>query len=58
MRFCEKHKIHLISDEVYALSVFGSDDHNLAPFTSALGIEVKDLIDPTRLHVLTGMSKV
>lgn len=58
MRFCESHKLHLISDEVYALSVFNQDDPNLPNFTSVLSFDPKDLIDINRLHVIYGFSKV
>lgn len=57
MKFCQKNNIHMISDEVYALSVYdtGSD---LPEFTSALSINTESLIDKDRLHILYGMSKV
>lgn len=58
MGLCQKHKIHLISDEVYALSIFDSGDSNALPFTSVLAIDSTDLIRPDYLHVLYGMSKV
>jgi 1-aminocyclopropane-1-carboxylate synthase len=58
MAFCGKRKIHLISDEVYALSVFDNGDANSVGFTSALSIDPEGLIDANRLHVFYGMSKV
>jgi aspartate/methionine/tyrosine aminotransferase len=59
MRFCQKHKIHLISDEIYALTRFQTDDvPNPTPFTSLLAIPKEDIIDPSLCHVLHGMSKV
>ncbi|KAF2274580.1 1-aminocyclopropane-1-carboxylate synthase 1 [Westerdykella ornata] len=56
MRFCNEHKIHLISDEIYALSVYHTDDSHPA-FTSVLSIDPSGIIDPNLVHVLYGMSK-
>ncbi|KAF8637796.1 hypothetical protein AX17_002566 [Amanita inopinata Kibby_2008] len=58
-RFCEKHNLHLISDEIYALSVFPSRDvPNPQPFVSALSFDLKEHgINVSRVHVLYGMSK-
>jgi len=60
MVFCQKNSIHLISDEVYALSVYGTgyDAEKSINFSSVLSIDCKGLIDPERLHVFYGMSKV
>lgn len=58
MRFCQKHRIHLISDEIYALSVFDTGNADAIPFTSVLSIDTTDVIDNNYLHVLYGMSKV
>lgn len=56
MQFCQKNKIHMISDEVYALSVY--DTGFAGPtFTSALSIDPNGLIENDRLHILYGMSK-
>jgi aspartate/methionine/tyrosine aminotransferase len=57
MAFAERKKIHLISDEVYALSTYDTDS-GVPGFTSVLSINSTDLIDDNRLHVLYGMSKV
>jgi xeroderma pigmentosum group C-complementing protein len=57
MRFCNMHKIHLISDEIYALSVYLSDSSHTA-FTSVLSIDPSGIVDPSLVHVLYGMSKV
>ena len=57
MRFCQEHKIHLISDEIYACSVFDSGEATATPFTSALAIDLEGLIDTERLHVTYGFSK-
>lgn len=57
LHFCQKYQIHLISDEVYALSVYGSDNSKHG-FTSALSIDPVPLgVDPALVHVLYGMSK-
>lgn len=60
MRLCQKYQIHLISDEIYALSVWENKiDHHPPPvkFESALSIDLTDIIDPRLVHVLWGMSK-
>ncbi|KAH6900785.1 pyridoxal phosphate-dependent transferase [Thelonectria olida] len=57
MRFCQKHRLHLLSDEIYACSVFETSDPSAIPFTSILSIDSTDLIDAELLHVTYGMSK-
>lgn len=66
MDFCEKHAIHLISDEIYALSTYtltspeanSTSSGPTIPFRSILTIpNAAQHIDPARLHVLYGMSK-
>jgi 1-aminocyclopropane-1-carboxylate synthase len=52
MTLCEKYKIHLILDEVYATSVYGNET-----FTSILAIDSKKHINPNYLHMLYGFSK-
>ncbi|KAJ5779703.1 hypothetical protein N7457_007423 [Penicillium paradoxum] len=56
-RFCDKHCLHLISDEVYASCVFDSGDPDAVPFTSILSLDFTGLIDPSLVHVLYGFSK-
>ncbi|KAF9808800.1 hypothetical protein IEO21_07728 [Rhodonia placenta] len=58
-RLCEKYNLHLICDEVYALSVFPSCDvPQPQPFVSVLSLDLQALgIDPSRVHILYGMSK-
>ncbi|GFF75125.1 1-aminocyclopropane-1-carboxylate synthase 6 [Aspergillus lentulus] len=57
LRFCQKYQIHLISDEVYALSVYGDDD-STDGFVSILSLDPVPLgVDPALIHVLYGMSK-
>lgn len=58
MKFCQQNKIHMISDEVYALTVYDTGIPDLPKFTSVLSIDPKGLIDVERLHVFYGMSKV
>jgi aspartate/methionine/tyrosine aminotransferase len=57
-RFCDRHRLHLISDEVYASCVFDTGDPEAVPFTSILSLDLKGLIDPNLVHVLYGFSKV
>ncbi|KAL7941309.1 pyridoxal phosphate-dependent transferase [Trichoderma barbatum] len=60
LKLCEKYKIHLISDEIYALSVWDNTVDTsvpLEPFTSCLSIDYTGIVDPTRVHVIWGMSK-
>lgn len=59
IKFCQKHNIHYISDEVYGLSDFESIgfEHPVT-FTSALAIDVVSLgCDPWRVHVMWSISK-
>ncbi|KAE8411907.1 pyridoxal phosphate-dependent transferase [Aspergillus pseudocaelatus] len=60
MKLCQKHGVHLISDEIYALSVwrYGQDGATrMEGFTSVLSIDHEGLIDPKLVHVLWGVSK-
>ncbi|MCJ1479643.1 hypothetical protein MMC13_008329 [Lambiella insularis] len=58
LRFCQKHKIHFISDEVYALSTFSTPANMTSqPFISVLSLDLQGLIDPKLVHLLYGMSK-
>ena len=60
LKLCEKYQIHLVSDEIYALSVWDNkEDTNPppVPFTSILSIDIKQYINPALVHVLWGMSK-
>ncbi|KAI9162826.1 ACC synthase [Paramyrothecium foliicola] len=53
MQLCQKYHIHLISDEIYALSVWGPGEQ----FHSCLSIDITDLIDRSLVHVVWGTSK-
>ncbi|GIJ83165.1 hypothetical protein Asppvi_001684 [Aspergillus pseudoviridinutans] len=70
LQFCENHKIHFISDEIYALSNFGAirASQNVSKpsivigpettFTSVLAVDLKRLeINPARVHVAYSISK-
>ncbi|KAK5045726.1 hypothetical protein LTR84_009095 [Exophiala bonariae] len=65
MRLCAKYSIHLISDEIYALSVFQvgeqvfahSDNSSEEVFISLCAIEPTGIIDPSLVHVVYGLSK-
>lgn len=58
IRFCASKKIHLISDEIYALSTYERQDRASEKFTSVLAIDYSKIIDPRQVHVLYGLSKV
>lgn len=60
MKLCQRRNLHLISDEIYACSVWENTvdtDPAPQPFVSVLSIDPTGIIDPERLHVLWGMSK-
>lgn len=61
VQFASKHKLHLISDEVYGLSAFGhllDKNEETEPFVSVLSLSnLPDLIDTSYVHVVHGMSK-
>lgn len=46
MRFCAANNIHLISDEIYALSIFATPEP-ATPFTSLLSIPVSEIRSPS-----------
>ncbi|KAK4044056.1 putative aminotransferase [Parachaetomium inaequale] len=56
--FCGRHKLHLISDEIYANSVFEKPQApGPVPFTSVLSLDLADRIDSQLVHVAYGASK-
>ena len=57
MQLCNKHKIHLISDEIYALSVYKVDHVGATRFHSILTFDIEKYIDPSYMHLIYGMSK-
>lgn len=64
-RFCGKHRLHLISDEIYALSRFKEEDASsqegskVCKFASALSIpdDPANGVSHENIHVLYGVSK-
>ncbi|KAJ9136657.1 Aspartate aminotransferase [Pleurostoma richardsiae] len=54
--FCGRHQLHLISDEIYALSVTPAESM-LDGFTSVLSLDRETGLDPRGVHVLYGASK-
>ncbi|KAF3036908.1 hypothetical protein E8E12_003583 [Didymella heteroderae] len=61
MQLCQKYTIHLIVDEIYALSTWENTVHSpiegFAEFTSVLSIPTEGIIDANLVHVLWGASK-
>ncbi|OCL14891.1 PLP-dependent transferase [Glonium stellatum] len=59
LKFCEKHSLHFISDEVYAMSTFqSSDQKEPAPFVSILSLNLQELgVDASRVHMVWSTSK-
>lgn len=58
MRFCQKHSIHLIADEIYALSVYDiPGDEAAVPFESVMSFDTSPYISNDYLHVMYGLSK-
>ncbi|OJJ82813.1 uncharacterized protein ASPGLDRAFT_59217 [Aspergillus glaucus CBS 516.65] len=57
VKFCSRHQLHLIGDEVYASCIFDSGDPDAVPFTSVLSLDLPALIDPNLVHLLYGFSK-
>ncbi|KAF6240568.1 hypothetical protein HO173_001238 [Letharia columbiana] len=61
LRFCQRRNIHLISDEVFALSTFNPSQVDLPEtrhFVSMLAVDPTALdCDPGRVHVVWSMSK-
>ncbi|KAL2267249.1 hypothetical protein VTJ83DRAFT_4526 [Remersonia thermophila] len=56
--FCGRHGLHLISDEIYAKSVFQNPKaRSPVPFVSILSLDLADRIDSQLVHVLYGASK-
>ncbi|KAJ3567908.1 hypothetical protein NP233_g6062 [Leucocoprinus birnbaumii] len=58
-RLCERYNLHLLSDEIFAMSVFATRDIPHPPsFVSVLSVDLNKLgVNPARIHVLYGMSK-
>ncbi|CAG9996125.1 unnamed protein product [Clonostachys byssicola] len=59
MRLCGKWDLHLLVDEIYALSVFENTEmEDAVPFTSILSLSAEGLMDPRKIHAQWGFSKV
>jgi aspartate/methionine/tyrosine aminotransferase len=59
MKLCTKNGLHLICDEIYALSVWDNPRLPNAPkFKSILSMEIAELMNPSMVHVVWGLSKV
>lgn len=54
MKLCDKYKVHLLSDEIYASSVYEVPDKNAVKFTSALSFDTSPYISKDYLHVVYG----
>lgn len=58
LTFADQHNIHVVFDEIYALSTYSQLLQDEAdPFISVLSLPYKDFIDPTLVHVVYGLSK-
>ena len=59
MKLCSRNGLHLVSDEIYALSVW-KNPHlpDATGFKSVLSINTDGLIDPSMVYVVWGLSKV
>lgn len=59
LKLCQRHKIHFISDEIYALTSYTCPDlPSPAPFISALSLDLASLgCDLSRLHTVWSTSK-
>ena len=57
MKLCSKYRIHLIVDEIYALSVFDVPDPKAVRFSSILSFDTDRYINSDYIHLLYGMSK-
>ncbi|ROV87603.1 hypothetical protein VSDG_09606 [Cytospora chrysosperma] len=56
-RFCGHHGLHLVSDEIFAQSVYETPLVDATPFTSILSLDLIGCIDRHLVHVAYGMSK-
>jgi 1-aminocyclopropane-1-carboxylate synthase len=57
MNLCQKYSIHLIMDEIYALSVYQTTQTEAVLFKSVLALDTENYINPNFLHILYGFSK-
>ena len=63
LEFCAKYEIHLVVDEIYAMSTYtpssssSSSSSEVTPFSSILSIPYTYYISPNYVHHLYGLSK-
>ncbi|EAU35411.1 predicted protein [Aspergillus terreus NIH2624] len=58
LKFCSRNRLHIISDEIYALSVWNNPRCPDAPgFRSIMSIKLEGIIDPSLVHTVWGLSK-
>ncbi|GLA43199.1 hypothetical protein AnigIFM63309_000926 [Aspergillus niger] len=58
MKFCSRNRLHLISDEIYALSVWENPRlPDELRFKSILSFNIEEFMDPKMVHVVWGLSK-
>ncbi|RJE23604.1 hypothetical protein PHISCL_04060 [Aspergillus sclerotialis] len=58
MKLCNRYRLHLISDEIYGLSVWDNPKvKDNVGFTSVLSIDAAQFMDPSMVHVVWGLSK-
>lgn len=53
LRFCKRHKLHVVLDEVYLTSIFEES----VSHTSILRLKTEDIPDPERTHFIWAFSK-
>jgi aspartate/methionine/tyrosine aminotransferase len=56
-RFCRKHGMHLVADEVYSMSQYSSGPDSLDPFSSVLSIPEEKPGSLSHVHCLYSLSK-
>lgn len=59
LKLINKYKIHLLSDEIYALSIYDNKASapNPVPFQSVLSLDVEKYVDPKYVQFIYGLSK-
>lgn len=59
IKFCDRKKIHFISDEIYAMSSFVNPEvGDAVPFVSALQLDIEGIgCDLSRIHTIWSVSK-
>lgn len=59
MQLCNELDVHLVSDDLYALSVWENPEiESPVSFKSVLSLDIKGFMNPKKVHVIWGMSKV